>query len=112
SWAVSPILQLRMPETEFDVLPSAYRSTVAHCILLSSDFEKTPKMSYSCFTIEADTARVLRIKQATNGLSTDRFGDRNCTIRTQGLSPEQHEVIVSIGKEKTFHFEGWGSFGA
>jgi hypothetical protein len=69
-------------------------------------------MSYSCFTIEADTARVLRIKAATNGLSTDRFGDRNCTVRTQRLLPEQHEVIVSIGKEKTFHVEGWGSFGA
>jgi hypothetical protein len=33
-WAVSSILQLRLPETEFNVLPSTYRSTVAHCILL------------------------------------------------------------------------------
>ncbi|HEV3387087.1 MAG TPA: hypothetical protein VG097_19870 [Gemmata sp.] len=112
AWVMSSILQLRLPETEFDVLPSTYRSTVVHCILLSSDFEKTPKMSYSCFTIEEDTSRVLRIKAATNGLSTNQFGDRNCTIRTQRLTPDQHEVIVSIGREKTFHFEGWGSFGA
>lgn len=72
-WAESSILQLRLPELEFDVLPSTYRSTVVHCILLTSDVEK---MSYSWFTIEADTARVLRTKAATNGLSTDRFGDR------------------------------------
>ena len=110
-WTGKSILELRLPENEFDVLPREFHSTVAHCMWLDPD-ETRPKFSYSCFTIETETARVLRVKATTGGLSTDRFGDRNCTIRTGPLTPEQHEVVVSIGKEKVFRFEGWGDFGA
>jgi hypothetical protein len=110
-WAGASILELRLAENEFDVLPREFNAVVAHCILLGGG-EKTPKVSYSCFTIDTETAEVLRVKAKTSGLSTDRFGDRNCTIRTGRLLPEYHEVIVSIGKEKTVRFEGWRSFGA
>jgi hypothetical protein len=110
-WEGTSILELRLPEIRFDVLPHEFRSTVVHCIWLDPD-EKRPKFSYSCFTMDTEAARVLRVKAATGGLTTDRFGGRNCTIRTRPLTPEQHEVVVSIGKEKVFRYEGWGDFGA
>ena len=109
-WTGPTILEARLPETEFDVLPKSFRSVVAHCILLGRG--ANPTVSYSWVTIDADTARVLQIKAATSGQSTDRFGERNCTVRTASFTAEQHEVIVSIGKEKVMRFEGWGSFGA
>ena len=109
-WAGPTILEARLPEAEFDVLPHSFRSVVAHCILLGRG--ANPTVSYSWVTIDADTARVLQIKAATGGRSTDRLGDLNCTIRTSPLTPEQHEVVISIGKENAMCFEGWGAFGA
>lgn len=53
---------------------------------------------------------MLKIKVATGGLSTDKLGGRNCTIRTAPLSRENHRVIVSIGTERIVQFAG-GNFG-
>jgi hypothetical protein len=110
-WNAAAILELRLPESEFDVLPRRFQSVVVHCILLGRG-EKTPTFSYCWFAMDTDAARVLQIKAATRGRSTDRFGDRNLTIRTGPLYAQEHEVIVSIGQEKQFPFGGWGKFGA
>jgi hypothetical protein len=109
-WTGESILELRIPEREFNVLPPRFRPVIVHCILLGGD-ERAPKVSYSCFTAETNAADVLRIKAATGGLSTDRFDGRNCTIRTGPLTQEQHEVFVTIGKEKVVNVPGWGTFG-
>ncbi len=111
AWTEQSILRLRVPEHEFDVLPSKFSSTNVHCLWFSTDHTQ-PKFSYSGFAVESDVARVLRIKAATDGLSTDRFGERNCTIRTTALTSQHHEVIVSIGKERRVPAKGWGEFGA
>jgi hypothetical protein len=110
AWIGETILQLRLSEKEFDILPREFRSVVIHCIHLSRD-ETAPWVSYSYFTMDTQVARVLRVKATTGGLSTDRFGDRNCTIGTGRLTPQHHEVIVSIGKEMVIPVENWGSFG-
>lgn len=111
AWVGETILQLSLSEMEFDVLPREFRSVVVHCIHLSRD-ETAPWVSYSSFTMDTQTARVLRVKAATGGLSTDRFGDRNCTLGTGRLTSQFHEVIVSIGKEMVIPVTNWGSFGA
>jgi hypothetical protein len=56
-------------------------------------------------------AQMLKMKQATGGLSTNKFEGRNCTIHTQPLTSENHKVIVSIGKETTIPWGGSVSFG-
>lgn len=40
-------------------------------------------------------AQMLRVKAMTNGLSTDKFEDRNCTVQTAALTPE---TIKSLSK--------------
>jgi hypothetical protein len=78
--------------------------------LLTNSCGEPFKVSYCCFCAEREMAQMLKIKVATGGLSTDKFGGRNCTIRTAPLLPENHRVIVSVGKERIVKFAG-GDFG-
>jgi len=106
----SPILQYSATEIEFAVLPSRFHPVNIHCLLFGGD-EKHPKVSYTAFSAEREMAKVLRIKAATGGRSTDLFGDRNCTIRGVRFTPEQHRIVVWIGKETTVDFGPAGRFG-
>jgi len=56
-------------------------------------------------------ARMLKVKASTGGLSTNKFDGRNCTISTAPLTPENHRVVSSIGKETVVPFGNYGSFG-
>ncbi len=103
------ILQLETTDLEFNPLPRTFRFVNVYCLVLGggpSDF----KVSYCCFCAEREMAQMLKIKVATGGLSTDKLGGRNCTIRTAPLLPGNHRVIVSIGKERIVKFAG-GNFG-
>jgi hypothetical protein len=68
------------------------------------------KVTLSSFCAETEMAQMLKVKAMTGGLSTDKFGGRNCTIQTAPLTPENHKVIVSIGKETMMPFGDY-SFG-
>lgn len=56
-------------------------------------------------------AKALQLKAATNGLTTDKFDGRNCTINTARFSPQNHEVIISIGKEMVMPAGKFGNIG-
>jgi hypothetical protein len=103
------ILQLETTDLEFNPLPRTFSFVNVYCLVLGGgpcDF----KVSYCCFCAEREMAQMLKIKVAADGLSTDKLGGRNCTIRTAPLLPENHRVIVSIGKERIVKFAG-GNFG-
>lgn len=55
---------------------------------------------------------MLKVKVATGGLNTDKLDGRNCTIRTAPLTPTNHRVVVSVGKERILQFGNLGGFGA
>jgi hypothetical protein len=69
------------------------------------------KTTFCAFCAETEMARVLRVKAATGGLSTDKFDGRNCTIRTEPLTPDNHKVIVSIGRETSLPLGPFGNIG-
>jgi hypothetical protein len=103
------ILQLETTDLEFNPLPTTCHFVNVYCLVLGagpSDF----KVSSCCFCAEKEMAQMLKIKTLTGGLSTDKLEGRNCTIRTEPLSPENHRVVVSIGKERIVQFAG-GKFG-
>ncbi len=94
------VLEMRMPETEFKVLPPNFHSVIVHCLLLGGARDQ-PSFSYACANVETEMAQTVKIKATTGGRSTDRFGDHNCTIRTVRFNHRQHTVVATIGKEKT-----------
>jgi hypothetical protein len=103
------VLQLVTTDNGFDPLPAKFQFVNVYCILMGGD-TKTLKITWCNFCAETQIADMLRIKAATGGLSTDKFGGRNCTIRTETLEPENYRVIVSIGNEPTLQFGPFGGF--
>jgi hypothetical protein len=99
------VLQLETTDLEFNPRPTAFHFVNVYCLVLGggpSNF----KVSYCCFCAEKEMAQMLKIKTETGGLSTDKLDGRNCTIRTAPLSPENHRVVVSLGKERIVEFGG------
>jgi hypothetical protein len=69
------------------------------------------KTTFASFCAETEMARMLRVKAATGGLTTDKLDGRNCLIHTDRLTASNHQVIVSIGKERTLSFGQFGDLG-
>lgn len=103
------VLRLVTTDNEFDPLPTKFQFVNVYCILMGGD-AKTLKVTWCNFCAETQMADMLRIKATTNGLSTDKFGGRNCTIRTEPLESENHRMIVSIGNEPSLQFGQFGRF--
>jgi hypothetical protein len=106
----SSILQLETTDAEFNPLPAKFHFVVIYCLLLGGEPAKM-KVTYCSFCAETEMAQMLRVKASTGGLSTNKFDGRNCTISTAPLTPENHRVVVSIGKETVVPFGNYGSFG-
>jgi hypothetical protein len=107
----SSVLQFETTDVEFNPLPPSYHFVDIHCLLLEGGPAKL-RVTFSSFRAEAEMAEMLKVKAITDGLSTDKFDGRNCTIRTAPLRAENHKIIVSIGKEATIQFGSLGSFGS
>lgn len=92
------ILQLETTDSEFNPLPKSFHFVNVYCWLIGGDPSRL-KATFANFCAETEMSEMLRIKAATGGQNTDKFGKRNCTIRTSLLAPDNHRVIVSIGRE-------------
>ncbi len=99
------VLEMRMPETQFKVLPQNFHSVIVHCLLLGGARDQ-PSFSYACANLETEMAQTVKVKATKGGRSTDKFGDHNCTIRTAPFNHRQHEVVATIGKERTVKVGG------
>jgi hypothetical protein len=104
------VLEFETTDIEFNPLPSEFHFVNIYCLLLGGE-PTGMGVTYSAFCAETEMAQMLRVKASTNGLSTDKFGGRNCTIRTSHLTPENHRVIVSIGEETKLSFGQLGKVG-
>ena len=94
----SSFLQFETTDVEFNPLPAKFHFVNVYCFLLGGDLPKM-KATYCCFCAETEMAEMLRVKTASEGLSTDKLGGRNCAIHTVPLSPETCKVVVSIGMD-------------
>ena len=103
-------LQFETTDQEFNPLPPSFHFVNIYCLLLGGEPERM-KTTFASFCAETEMARVLRVKAATGGLSTDKLGGRNCLVHTGPLTVSNHRVIVSIGKERTQSFAGFGPIG-
>jgi hypothetical protein len=104
------VLQFETTDLEFNPLPPKFHFVNIYCFLLG-DGPAQMRVTSANFCAETEMAQMLRVKAMTGGLSTDKFDGRNCTIRTAPLTPENHRVIVSIGKETILPFGKFGSIG-
>jgi hypothetical protein len=98
AFAGCSILQLETTDFEFNPLPSTFHFVNIYCWPIGGDPSRL-KATFSTFCAETEMSKMLKVKASTGGLNTNKFGDRNCTIRTSRLSPENHRVFVSIGRE-------------
>lgn len=103
-------LEFETTDAEFNPLPRKFQFVNIYCMLLGGE-ATSMKVTFCTFCAETEMARVLKVKASTNGLSTDKFNGRNCIIRTAPLMPDNHRVIVSIGKEMEVPFHGMGNIG-
>jgi hypothetical protein len=106
----SSILQLKTTDMGFNPLPAKFNFVMIYCFLLG-DGPTEMRATFCGFCAETEMARMLKVKAATGGLSTDKFDGRNCTIHTSPFTLENHRVVVSIGKETTIPVGGSTTFG-
>jgi len=102
-FAGESVLQLETSDIEFNPLPRNFHFVCIYCLLVGGTPDNM-KVTVSSFCAETEMAHALRIKASTGGLTTDKFGGRNCIIRTEHVTPERQKVIVVIGQEKKAHF--------
>jgi hypothetical protein len=77
-----------------------------YCLLIGGAPDNM-KATVSSFCAETEMADALRLKAVTNGLTTDKFGGRNCIILTKHLTPDKQNVTVLIGNERRARFGGF-----
>jgi hypothetical protein len=97
------ILEFETRDSDFNPLPRKFHFVMIYCLLIGGESDNM-KVTVSSFCAETEMARALRLKAATNGLTTDRFGGRNCIILTEHLTPDKQKVIALIGNEKRARF--------
>jgi hypothetical protein len=103
-------LEFETTDVAFNPLPPRFHFVTVYCILLGGEPTRM-KVTFCAFCAETEMARALKVKAATNGLSTDKLNGRNCLIRTAPLTNDSLRVIVSIGKEMTLPFGAMGRIG-
>jgi hypothetical protein len=103
-------LELETTDAEFNPLPARFNCVNIYCLLLGGETTNM-RITTSCFCAEKEMAQMMMVKVRTQGLNTDKLNGRNCTICTERLTPENHKVVVSIGKETMVPFANLGMFG-
>ena len=106
----SSVLEFETTDVEFNPLPASFNFVNIYCVLLGGAPSEM-KVTWCSFCAETEMAEMLKMKTITGGLNTDKFGGRNCTIYTTPLTPENHRVVVTIGKEWTHSLGELGSVG-
>ena len=101
------VMRLITTDDEFHPLPARFHFVNIYCALLGGDSSNL-KVTWCNFCAETEMVQMLKMKARTQGLSTDKFDGRNCTIRTEPLAPDHHRVIVSIGHEPIKEFGPFG----
>jgi hypothetical protein len=104
------VLQFETTDVEFNPLPAGFNFVNIYCLVLGGRASHM-RVTFSCFCAEKEMAQMLKVKARTGGLNTEKLDGRNCTIRTEPLTPENHRVTVSIGKETILPFAKLGNFG-
>jgi hypothetical protein len=104
------VLRLETTDDNFNILPRQFHFACVYCFLLA-DGPTEMKLTQCSFCAETEMAEVLKVKARTGGLSTDKFDGRNCTIVTSRLTPTDHKVTVSIGRETPVPMGPLGTFG-
>jgi len=97
------VLEFETRDREFNPLPRKFHFVMIYCLLIGGESDNM-KVTVSSFCAETEMAHALRLKAATNGLTTDKFGGRNCIILTEHLTPDQQKVIALIGNERRARF--------
>lgn len=103
-------LRYETTDVDFNPLPRRFHFVNVHCMLLggkSSDL----KLTSCAFCAETEMAAMLKMKEKTGGLSTDKFSGQNCLIHTGPLLADRHSVTVSIGQERTLAIGAMGNIG-
>jgi hypothetical protein len=103
------ILQLETTDLEFNPLPQTFHFATIYCFVLHGEGGNM-KLTSCSFCAETEMAQVLRVKKTTGGLSSDKLNGRNCVVHTVPVAPDNHGVIVSIGKETVVPFGHLGTF--
>jgi hypothetical protein len=106
----SSVLEFVTTDVEFNPLPAKFHFVNIYCVLLGGGPSKMV-VSWCSFCAETEMAQMLKVKTATRGLNTARFDGRNCTIYTAPLTPENHKVVVTIGKEQMHSLGNLGNIG-
>lgn len=99
----SSYLRFETTDVEFNPLRPHFHFVNIYCVLLGGEASDL-KLTSCVFCAETEMSAVLKMKAATGGLSTDKFGGRNCLIHTSALQPDRHKVVVSIGNERRVRF--------
>ena len=97
------VLEFETMDSEFNPFPRQFHFVMIYCLLVGGEPDNM-KVTVSSFCAETEMAHALRLKAATNGLTTDKFGGRNCIILTEHLTPDKQKVIVLIGNERRARF--------
>jgi hypothetical protein len=86
------------------LLPIAYRPVCLSCFLLGG---QPPDMTLTAYNsvAERDMHRVIRVKGATMGLSTDRLGGKNCHVTGLPEGVEDSRSWAVIVKDKSLAFK-------
>jgi hypothetical protein len=106
----SSVLQFETTDLQFNPLPKEFHFVMIYCLLLGGEPSKM-RVTYSSFCAETEMAEVLRVKAATDGLSTNNLDGRNCTIHTAPFEVGNHRVVVTIGNETIVPLRHFGKFG-
>jgi hypothetical protein len=88
------VLQFETTDVEFNPLPAGFNFVNIYCLVLGGRASHM-RVTFSCFCAEKEMAQMLKVKARTGGLNTEKLDGRNCTIRTEPLTPENHRVTVS-----------------
>ena len=97
------VLEFETRDSDFNPLPREFHFVMIYCLLIGGESDNM-KVTVSSFCAETEMAHALRVKAVTNGLTTDKFGGRNCIILTEHLTPDKQKVIALIGNERKARF--------
>jgi hypothetical protein len=105
----SSFLKFETTDLDFNPLPPTFHFVNVYCFLLGG-VPRDMRLTSCSFCGETEIAEVLRVKAATDGLNTRKLNGRDCIIHTAPGAPGNHQVVVSIGRDRTVQFGHFGKF--
>lgn len=93
------VLVYPMPRKEFvRMLPQNPRPVYITCLLIGGDGHNL-KLTRTTFCAEMEMASLLRMKMATGGLNTNKFGKQNIYVELTTFNHTEPGYLIYIGKE-------------